>query len=1052
MRARRTLRALLIAAAIFVPVSVAHAQPPTDSQWNNFSGAGTSWSFNANNWDPAGVPTSDVNRVLGFGSSNLQAAGGYTTTFDSAFNLNSLVLTSAGASNPSLVITGAAASSLRFNTSAAALAPSIWQNGSGRVLISNGAATSGITLVGGTTLQIRGTGIGETQLTANIVETGGTGSILINQSGTRSFNTGSLVRLGGVNTFTGGVNLTAGNLVLANNAALGTGALIVNGGTLQFESATAYTIANPMTLNSNLVLTGFSTIVSPAPAATFSGVLSGNRGVNVNTTSGSFYAFTAANTFSGAVNIEGIGNFLPTVSLGTATIGTGSAASASAFNVGRNTTLILDNTVTAAARTSGTAPLNLNRSTLTFRGNAAAITAENFGTLTVNGTSQISAFGASATLQTQTLTFAGLNRGALGTGTISIAGTNLGSGTGAGESIIRFTSDPGGAIGGGGGTGSTSRSILPYMYVDSSNSTVAAAATSTINNLVRWDSISQRIAPLTTSEYVSNLYQNGAGLTPGNNNLRYTSTVASPTAFGQAGLNTAISGNALVLDTNTAAIPRVGVSLSGTGTLTVGSGTILSTFTGSNNNANIPSMINLGGLSFGANPGYVHTVAGLTINSPVSGSAGLVKSGFGALNLMGTNTFTGGLTVNSGLLNFASDANLGAAGQSIVLNNGLNGSLNLNPFNQSNSMTTGNVTVNRPITVGAAGGVVSTQLVNNNLTLSGNVTGSGTITKAGAGVLTLTGNNTGFTGTVSVAAGTLAVGSDSALGSASSGLILGGGSIQATSSFTINRDVLVTAAHNILPNGNNLTIAGNLTSQTAAGTLLKDGPGDLILTGANTLLTAYQNGTSAPAVRGTNLAATTNSGRTVLQGPNGSLSLAGSVLILGGGEVVLDNTGPGNVNNNRIGNVNVSMGGGAVTLRGNAAASVTEAIAILSYNASGAAPFGGTVTLEQPASILNDQVTTLNANSTSASTAFGTFFVRGTNLGGTTGDRTALILGANPAQSNYVITGLVGATTAGGQPTDFLTTSTIAAVAPNAAQFSLVPCSSWGISCRACRG
>src|SRR5437764_3163227 len=93
-------------------------------------------------------------------------------------------------------------------------------------------------------------------------------------------------------------------------------------------------------------------------------------------------------------------------------------------------------------------------------------------------------------------------------------------------------------------------------------------------------------------------------------------------------------------------------------------------------------MINLGGLTAGSNPLYVHTVADLTINSPISGSGGLVKAAGGALNLNGANGFTGGLTVNGGLVNFSSDANLGAANQPLTLDGGISGGIQFLPQNQ----------------------------------------------------------------------------------------------------------------------------------------------------------------------------------------------------------------------------------------------------------------------------------------------------------------------------------------------------------------------------------
>ncbi|HWV60999.1 MAG TPA: hypothetical protein VN034_10105, partial [Sphingopyxis sp.] len=58
--------------------------------------------------------------------------------------------------------------------------------------------------------------------------------------------------------------------------------------------------------------------------------------------------------------------------------------------------------------------------------------------------------------------------------------------------------------------------------------------------------------------------------------------------------------------------------------------------------------------------------ANATINSAIAGSSGLVKAGVSGLILNGTNSFTGGITLNSGSLYAASDAALGALSNNIV--------------------------------------------------------------------------------------------------------------------------------------------------------------------------------------------------------------------------------------------------------------------------------------------------------------------------------------------------------------------------------------------------
>ena len=1048
----------LLAGLATAPAVQAVATP--DAQWNNFVTVGTNWSVGAN-WLPAAAPAGSVDRVLGFSSSTLQSAGGYTSTHNlGAFDLNALVFSSGAASNPSMIVQGlAAADTLRFNTSSTGTLPSIWQEGSGRVIIQNGTSTNAMTLAGGgpgTTLQVLGDGIGELQLNGNIVQTGTASGLLINQTGTRGYRTGSMIRLGGTNSFTGGVNLMNGNLMIGSATALGAAAspLTVNGGTVQFDPTliTTTTIANPITLNSNLVLTGTNVVVQttpPAaqnPVAIFTGAVTGAGGITIqNTNATSQYTFlNNGNTFSGPVTVNPIGVTVSFLNFGSDTVASGTASGATSFNISSNSSLVLNNFFGAQTRLNTVTPpsLTLNRANLNLRGNAAANVAETFGTLTVNGTGSLNALTTSTTLNTTSLTFGGLNRGAQGTGTLAVAGTNFGSGTGAGEGIVRFLSNPGGAIGGGGGAGTVTRSVLPYVISDSAPSTAGAGTAGgivAVTNLVRWDSATGRLQPLDrATEYANNLFTTGTSAPTANH--RYASTAALPHANSVAGVNGPTSVNGLVLDTfaPTSAIYRSGVSISGSGTLNVNGPVVTATST--NNLAiTLPSMINTAGLNFGANPGYIHTnINGLVINANITGSAGVVKASFAGLALNGNNSFTGGLTINSGVVTFTGDANLGAAGQPVNLNGGITSQLQFLPSSLFSDTASGSVNVNRPINVGPAGTAISSSPSNGNFTLSGALSGSGQFLKTGNGVLTLSGNNSGYSGNIVANGGPLAVQDDAALGGPSAGLVIAGGTVQPLTSFTSNRDILSTATGFLFTGGQNITLTGNVTSQNATPIFLKTGLGDLTLTNTNTLLGSFQNGESTPVVRATAQSGAQTSGRTILSGPDGALPLASSVFSISGGEIVLDNTAA--VNQNRIGSVTVGLLGGNVRLKGNAGQAVTEVIGALTINNANN-QYGGTLTLEQPASAGLDLTTTLHAaNFTNqAAPNVGTLFVRGNNLGGSSGDRTAVIFGANPAQSNGLIAAFVGATSATSDPTDFLTTSPIAVPAPNTNQFALVP-------------
>jgi autotransporter-associated beta strand protein len=139
--------------------------------------------------------------------------------------------------------------------------------------------------------------------------------------------------------------------------------------------------------------------------------------------------------------------------------------------------------------------------------------------------------------------------------------------------------------------------------------------------------------------------------------------------------------------------------------------------------------------------------AGVTasIGSVVAGSAGLVKQGPGTLKLTTANTYSGGTTVNAGVLSIVSSS-LGAQpagpGINVTINNGSTLRFDVNGLTLS---------TNRYVQLGPGGAVVDTQ--NFNDAIAGVVSGT-SLTKIGAGTLTLTNTNT-YTGGTIVQAGKL---------------------------------------------------------------------------------------------------------------------------------------------------------------------------------------------------------------------------------------------------------------------------------------------------------
>jgi len=153
----------------------------------------------------------------------------------------------------------------------------------------------------------------------------------------------------------------------------------------------------------------------------------------------------------------------------------------------------------------------------------------------------------------------------------------------------------------------------------------------------------------------------------------------------------------------------------------------------------------------------------LSGNGGINGAASLVKQGRGVLTLAVTNTFSGGLYINGGVIGFSTLANLGAGGISFG-----GGTL------QYAAGTLDDVSSNK-LTFNAGGATFDTG--GNNVTFSQPVGngGIGGLTKIGSGTLTLSGTNL-YPGSTIIGAGTLQLNS-SAYVSNSSAIYIGSGAV-----------------------------------------------------------------------------------------------------------------------------------------------------------------------------------------------------------------------------------------------------------------------------------
>jgi fibronectin-binding autotransporter adhesin len=258
----------------------------------------------------------------------------------------------------------------------------------------------------------------------------------------------------------------------------------------------------------------------------------------------------------------------------------------------------------------------------------------------------------------------------------------------------------------------------------------------------------------------------------------------------------------------------------------------------------------------------------LTLNSfgAISGAGGLTKAGAGTLILgFGNNSYAGGTTTAEGTLQVGPN-NAIPADEPLTLGGGTtSGTLDLHGgIVQVSSLATSGTGTANTITNSNSGNAIFT--VNNATTQSygGLLTGSLAFSKTGSGMLTLGNTANTYTNGTNLAGGTLAVAADGALGASSSGLAIGGGTLETTATFSTSRVVTLNGGGTFSPDsGTTLTLS---TAITGTGGLTKSGGGTLVLPLAN----SYSGGT-------------TITGGTLPVSADGTLGAAAGGLTLGGG-------------------------------------------------------------------------------------------------------------------------------------------------------------------------
>ena len=218
----------------------------------------------------------------------------------------------------------------------------------------------------------------------------------------------------------------------------------------------------------------------------------------------------------------------------------------------------------------------------------------------------------------------------------------------------------------------------------------------------------------------------------------------------------------------------------------------------------------------------------VTQSGDVTGVGGLEKDGLGTLVLTSSCImYDGDTDITEGTLQMAG---AGLLPPLTNVNVASVGTWDLNGINQSVGTISGPGSVllgNGRLTLANSTGA--------NTTFSGIVSETGDLIMDGGHTLQLTGANT-FTGEVSILDGTLSVVNNANLGNASNALTLFEGTLRATGSFTMPRQVSLTGDAAIDVPASELEISGVVGG---AGILTKRGTGNLYLSGVNT----YTGGT-----------------------------------------------------------------------------------------------------------------------------------------------------------------------------------------------------------------
>jgi len=614
---------------------------------------------------------------------------------------------------------------------------------------------------------------------------------------------GTLV-LNGNNSYTGGTVVNAGTLSIASDNNLGatSGALTLNGGTLQVTAAT--------TLFRNIDIIGNANL-DAAGALRLEGRIDGAGALTVNNSGNTTFAnalgattpltslnidATGSTTLGGNVTTSGAQTYNDAVTLAVDVVatstGNGAIDFASTVDGAHNLMANTSGGITFAGSVGGTTALSsLSTNSGSFSANAMNIRGPLSVTTTTSGITQSGAFVVSGA--------SNFNAGANAI-VLSNAGNNFtGAVTASGSNVVI---DNAGAL----NVASITANGGDINLASAGNLTLGSAITSNTLELEVTGNIAQTNGVVTTGT----LSGSSTGSVP-LGGVNQISSLGNFTATGYFGLTdgvpltingTLAAANVVLYDT--ADIVVTG-AINATGSTSIVNNTVLQVGTGGNTGSISGNLVDDGTLVFNRSdsPSY----SGL-----FSGNGKLVQNGSGTLTLTGANNYSGGTAINAGTLQIGD----GSAASTIA----------------------GNVLDNATLAFDTGA----------NLRFAGVLSGTGQLAQIGKFSLTLDGNSSGFAGTTEVRSGALIVGSAAGNGAALGGNVAVDAGATLGGHGSIGGNIDLSSGAHLAPGDSigTLTVGGN--ASFAQGSVLDDefgapganlatfGTGDSVKVGGNLAL------------------------------------------------------------------------------------------------------------------------------------------------------------------------------------------------------------------------